>query len=53
MDIAERVTALDWEAIDSSLWRHGYAKTPVVLTPEECADLIAMWFEPPNDADIR
>src|SRR5437016_126447 len=45
MDIAERVTALDWEAIDSSLWRHGYAKTPVVLTLDECADLIAMYGE--------
>src|SRR5438876_11823152 len=45
MDVAERLAKLDWEAIETSLWRHGYAKTPVVLTPEECAGLIAMYGE--------
>src|SRR5439155_158916 len=32
-------------AIDQSLWQHGYAKTPPVLTPDECAELIGMYGE--------
>jgi len=43
--IGARLAALDWTAIEQSLWRHGYAKTPPVLTPEECAALIAMYGE--------
>ena len=43
MDIQHRLAALDWGAIEGSLWEHGYAKTPAVLTPEECAELIAMY----------
>src|SRR5918996_4005224 len=45
MDIEARVAALDWQAIEASLWEHGYAKTAAVLTPQECADLIAMYGE--------
>jgi hypothetical protein len=45
MDVATRLAGLDWTAIEESLWRHGYAKTPPVLTPEECATLIAMYGE--------
>jgi hypothetical protein len=45
MEIKERLAALDWPAIEQSLWQHGYAKTPPVLTPDECAALIAMYPE--------
>ena len=44
-DVAARVADLDWDAIGQSLWRHGYAKTPPLLTTEECAALIAMYGE--------
>ncbi len=43
--VAARVADLDWDAIEQSLWRHGYAKTPPLLTAEECAALIAMYGE--------
>ncbi|MBZ5705806.1 MAG: 2OG-Fe(II) oxygenase [Acidobacteriia bacterium] len=38
--IADRVQALDWDAISESLWRDGCALTPTVLRPEECRELI-------------
>jgi hypothetical protein len=37
--------ALDWAVIEASLWSHGYAKTQAVLTPDECAALVAMYGE--------
>ncbi|HET7343159.1 MAG TPA: 2OG-Fe(II) oxygenase [Methylomirabilota bacterium] len=42
-DIAARLADLDWTAVERSLWEHGYAKTPAVLTPDECGELIAMY----------
>ena len=48
--IKDRLAALDWSAIERSLWEHGYAKTPPVLTPEECAQLIALY---PDDTRFR
>ena len=42
-DIAKRLDALDWSAIERSIWEYGYAKTPPVLTPGECADLAAVY----------
>src|SRR5262245_58691943 len=45
MDIETRLAGLDWPALDASLCEHGFAKTPPVLTPEECAALIAMYGE--------
>jgi hypothetical protein len=42
-DIEDRLSALDWRAIEASLWEWGYAKTPPVLTPGECAELIALY----------
>lgn len=45
MDIARRLGALDWAAIEQSLWARGYARTPPVLTPDECADLVALYGE--------
>jgi uncharacterized protein len=44
-DIRDRLTALDWSAIERSLWEHGYAKTPPVLTPDECAALTVLYAE--------
>jgi len=49
-DVKDRLAALDWTAIERSLWEHGYAKTPPVLTPEECGELIALY---PDDARFR
>ena len=45
MEIAKRLEGLDWSAIEQSLWRHGYAKTPPVLTADECTALVAMYGE--------
>ncbi len=50
MSVAGRIAALDWNEIERQLWDFGYAKTPPVLTPEECAELIALY---PDDARFR
>ena len=42
-DIAARLADLDWTTIERSLWEWGYAKTPPVLTPDECAELMALY----------
>lgn len=39
----DRIVSLDWLTLEQSLWKHGYAKTPPVLTPKECAALIALY----------
>jgi hypothetical protein len=44
-DIRDRLATLDWSAIERSLWAHGYAKTPPVLTPDECAQLVALYAD--------
>jgi hypothetical protein len=46
MDLAARLAALDWTAIEASLAGQGYAKTPAVLPADECATLVAMYGEP-------
>ena len=48
--IKDRLAALDWPAMERSLWEHGYAKTPPVLTPDECAQLVALY---PDDTRFR
>jgi hypothetical protein len=48
--IADRVAALDWAAMERSLWDWGYARAAAVLTPGECADLIALYGD---DARFR
>jgi hypothetical protein len=50
MDIPARLRALDWTAIERALWDLGYARTPPVLTAEECAGLIALY---PDEARFR
>src|SRR5919109_10743 len=49
-DVAARLADLDWSAIERSLWDFGYARTPAVLSPEECAELTAMYGD---DARFR
>ena len=45
MDLRARLARLDWSAIERSLWEVGYARTPPVLTPDECAGLIALYAD--------
>ncbi|HJY80005.1 MAG TPA: 2OG-Fe(II) oxygenase, partial [Candidatus Binatia bacterium] len=45
MTLKERLEHLDWSAIEQSLWERGYAKTPPVLTPDECAELISLYAD--------
>src|SRR5262245_34792873 len=42
-DVAARVAALDWSALEQSLWDRGYAKTPPLLDPDECAALCGLY----------
>ncbi len=43
--IAERLAALDWKAVEASLWEYGYAKTTPILTAKECTELIALYAD--------
>jgi hypothetical protein len=45
MNIEKRLERLDWKAIEQALWDMGYAKTPPLLTPHECADLIGLYTD--------
>lgn len=45
MNINGRTESLDWAAIEQSLWERGYAKTPSVLTPDECTELIDLYTD--------
>jgi len=49
MDVAisERLAGLDWPVIRESLWEHGYALTPPILTQQECAALTKMYNSDP------
>jgi len=41
--IRDRLERLDWEALERSLWDWGWARTPPLLTAEECAELIGLF----------
>lgn len=41
--VSQRLSSLDWAAIRESLWQYGYALTPALLTPPECADLVNLY----------
>lgn len=41
--ILQRLAAVDWKEAEQSLWACGYAVTPVLLTPEECASISALY----------
>ena len=45
MDLKSRLDALDWGAIERSLWEYGYAKTAPLLTPDECTELISLYAD--------
>ena len=45
MTIKERLDTLDWPAIEQARWERGYAKTPPVLTPDECVELIELYAD--------
>jgi len=48
--ISQRLASLDWPAIRDSLEQHGYALTPALLTPSECAALVSLY---PSDEPFR
>jgi hypothetical protein len=41
--IAQRLASLDWSAIRELLWEVGYAMTPALLAPSECANLVNLY----------
>ena len=43
MTIQDRLSQLDWKAIEASLWQRGYAKTDALLSAEECDALIDLY----------
>jgi uncharacterized protein len=43
--IEQKVDALNWAEAEESLCARGYGVTDVILTPEECAELIAIYGE--------
>ena len=45
MNIAKRLQGLDWKTIEQALWNMGYAKTPAVLTADECEELISLYAD--------
>jgi hypothetical protein len=38
-----RLDRLDWEGIERSLWEAGYATTPPILGPRQCAELVRLY----------
>ena len=48
--IADRVAAIDWSGVATSLDAQGFAKLPVLLDPDECDTLAALFTE---DARFR
>lgn len=42
-ELEERIASLDWETAGRSLSERGYAKTPPLLTPDECVELIRVY----------
>jgi hypothetical protein len=48
--IGDRLAAIDWSGVDSSLDSQGFAHLPVVLDPAECGTLAGLY---PQDARFR
>lgn len=46
MSINQRLKAIDWAVAATSLSDNGFAQLPALLTPEECANLIALYPDP-------
>jgi hypothetical protein len=49
-DLATRLAAVDWAAIERSLWEIGSARLPRLLTPAECDTLVGLYE---NEATFR
>ena len=49
-DLATRLQRLDWDTLERGLWEWGYARTGPLLTPGECAALVALYDD---DARFR
>jgi hypothetical protein len=45
LSIAARVNSLDWDELGRSLWEIGWAKTPPLLTANECEALVALYAD--------
>ncbi len=45
MTIRERLRRLDWRALEESIWERGYARTPPILSEDECRSLIAVYAD--------
>lgn len=43
--IGSRIARLDWSSLHTSLWEHGYALTPPILTRQECSSVAQMFDE--------
>ena len=43
--IAARLAGLDWTALEAQLDERGYARTPPLLTDEECGALVGLYGE--------
>jgi uncharacterized protein len=50
LHIRQRVADLDWRALEESLWEYGYAKTPALLSQQECEELVRLY---PDDSKFR
>ncbi|WP_396331968.1 2OG-Fe(II) oxygenase [Burkholderia anthina] len=50
VDMAQRVSALDWTTVDTELDRYGCARVPNLLSAEECTALAALY---PRDGLYR
>ena len=48
--IKQRVSELNWQALEQSLWECGYAKTPPLLSSQECEELVQLY---PDDTRFR
>jgi hypothetical protein len=48
--VRQRIDALDWSALGESLTARGYAVTPRILTPDECAAVVSLYSD---DARFR
>jgi uncharacterized protein len=44
--IEQRLAKVDWITVEQEIDAYGYAKIPKLLTPQECADLIALYDQP-------
>ncbi|RKU01199.1 proline hydroxylase [Burkholderia sp. Nafp2/4-1b] len=50
VDLAQRVSALDWTAVDTELDHYGCARIPGLLSPDECTALASLY---PRDTLYR